>query len=151
MTSQPVVRVVDVYPYRRIESRVEYLLLRRAAGRAYAGTWRMVGGKIAAGETAWQTALRELTEETGRRPVCAWTVPSVNAFYEWQHDRVNLIPAFAAELDADPLLDGEHDEWAWLEVEEATARLRWPEQQRLLRLVDGLLQRGLAPEWTLPV
>lgn len=83
--------------------------------------------------------------------MCAWTVPSVNAFYEWQHDRVNLIPAFAAELDADPLLDGEHDEWAWLEVEEATARLRWPEQQRLLRLVDGLLQRGLAPEWMLPV
>jgi dATP pyrophosphohydrolase len=151
------VRVVDVYPYRRT-GESEFLLLRRAAGVPYAGQWRMVGGKIEDGETAWQAALRELREETGRRPVRAWTVPSVNAFYEWQTDRLNLIPAFAAELDgspaaggADPTLDAEHDAFVWLPAEAAAARLRWPEQRRLLRLIDALLRDALPPELTLPL
>ena len=145
------VRVVDVYPYRRGADGVAFLLLRRAAGRLYAGEWRVVGGKIDEGEAAWEAALRELAEETGRRPVHAWTVPSVNAFYEWQADRLNLIPAFAAELDADPVLDAEHDAFAWLPPAEAAARLAWPEQQRLLRLVADLLSRdALPPELTLP-
>ncbi|MEP0549071.1 MAG: NUDIX pyrophosphatase [Rhodothermales bacterium] len=145
------VRVADVYPYRRGADGVEFLLLRRASGRVYAGTWRVVGGKMEGGEAAWEAALREVTEETGRRPVRAWTVPSVNAFYEWQTDRLNLIPAFAAELDGDPVLDDEHDAFAWLPPDAAAARLAWPEQQRLLRLVADLLSRdALPPELTLP-
>jgi dATP pyrophosphohydrolase len=149
--SRAVVRVVDVYPYRRGADGVEFLLLRRTAGRVYAGEWRVVGGKIEGGEAAWEAALRELGEETGRRPLHVWTVPSANAFYEWQTDRLNLIPAFAAELDADPVLDREHDAFAWLPPAEAEARLAWPEQQRLLRLVADLLSRAaLPPELILP-
>lgn len=149
--SRTTVRVVDVYPYRQNDRATEFLLLRRAPGVAYAGQWRMIGGKIEPGEAAWQAALRELREETGRRPVRAWTVPSVNAFYEWQTDRLNLIPAFAAELDADPVLDDEHDAFAWLPAEAAAERLRWPEQRRLLRLIDTLLCDALPPELTLPL
>lgn len=152
------VRVVDVYPYRLGASGSEFLLLRRAAGVAYAGQWRMVGGKIEPGETAWQAALRELKEETGQDPARAWTVPSVNAFYEWQTDRLNLVPAFAAELDgspatggADPVLDDEHDAFAWLPAETAAERLRWPEQRRLVRLVATLLPDHFPPELTLPL
>lgn len=145
-----VVRVVDVYPYRAEEAGPRFLVLRRAAGTRYAGQWRMVGGKIEPGEAAWQAALRELREETGRRPRACWSLPSVNAFYEWQHDRVNLIPAFAAALDADPVLDDEHDAFAWLPAEAAAARLRWPEQQRLLRLADRMLREGVPPELMLP-
>lgn len=151
-SARPIVRVIDVYPYRLGDGGAEFLLLRRAAGVAYAGAWRMVGGKIEPGETAWQAALRELAEETGRVPLRAWTVPSVNAFYEWQTDRLNLIPAFAAELDADPVLDREHDAFAWLPPAEAAARPVWPEQQRLLRLVADLLARdALPPELILPL
>ncbi len=93
-----VVRVVDVYPYRESAVNPEFLLLRRAPGTEYAGQWRMVGGKIESGEAAWETAHREVTEETGHAPDRLWTLPSVNAFYEWQDDRINLIPAFAAAL-----------------------------------------------------
>ena len=143
---EAVVRVIDVYPYRRDEcGEPVFLLLRRAAEVVYAGAWRMVGGKIEVGETAWQAALRELREETGRAPLCLWVLPSVNTFYEWQHDRVNLTPAFAAELDADPVLNREHDAFAWLPVDEAAARLQWPEQQRLLRLAACLLRDGVPP------
>ncbi|MDX1531504.1 MAG: NUDIX domain-containing protein [Rhodothermales bacterium] len=146
-----VVRVVDVYPY-RLRPRTEFLLLRRAPGTPYAAQWRMVGGKIEPGEAAWAAALRELREETGQRPVRAWAVPSVNAFYAWEHDRVNLVPAFAAELAADPTLDREHDAFEWLAPEAAAARLAWPEQRRLLRLAADLLRAdAVSPELLLPL
>ena len=142
---EAVIRVVDVYCYRQPEA-PEFLLLRRAEAVEYGGQWRMVGGKIEAGEAAWETAQREVREETGHAPVRLWTVPSVNQFYEWQHDRVNLIPAFAAELAADPELNHEHDDHAWLPASDAIARLQWPEQQRLLRLTARLLSTGIPPE-----
>ena len=149
--SRTTVRVVDVYPYRQSGGATEFLLLRRAAGVLYAGQWRMVGGKIEPGEAVWQAALRELKEETGQDPVRAWTVPSVNAFYEWQTDRLNLIPAFAAELDAAPTLDREHDAFVWLPADAAAEHLRWPEQRRLLHLIETLLPDDVPPELTLPV
>lgn len=142
----PTVRVVDVYPYRRTEAGVVFLLLHRAVGKAYAGQWRMVGGKIKAGEAAWQAAQRELAEETGCTPTAFWALPSVNAFYEWQHDRINLIPAFAAELTTDPTLDAEHDAFVWLPAEDAAARLAWPEKRRLLLLADHMLREGIPSE-----
>lgn len=125
---------------------MEYLLLRRGPDIAYAGQWRMIGGKIEKGETAWQTALRELLEETGLHPSRLWSVPSLNAFYEWEHDRVNLIPAFGAEITGDPTLDDEHDEYRWMLPTEASEALCWPEQQRLLMLSASLVERGIPPE-----
>ena len=143
-----VVRVIDVYPYRLVEGAPEWLLLRRAPNVAYAGQWRMVGGKIEAGEAAWEAARRELSEETGQPPRRLWTVPSANVFYEAHADRVNVAPAFAAELLGDPTLDAEHDAFAWLPAEAAAGRLAWPEQQRLLRLVDQLLRAdAVLPDW----
>ena len=148
----PSVRVVDVYPYRLMErGPVRFLLLRRAETVAYGGQWRMVGGKIEPGETAWQAAQRELREETGCPPLRFWTVPSVNTFYEWPTDTLNLVPAFAARLDADPHLDDEHDAFGWFYAEQAIRRLGWPEQRRLLRLVNTILQAGgPSPGWVIP-
>lgn len=148
---------VDIYPYRpHADGGAEWLVLRRASGRSDAGRWRMVGGKIGPGEAAWQTALRELAEETGWRPGAGlralWALPSVNAFYEWREDRVVLAPAFAAHVAGDPALDDEHDGWAWLPADEAASRLAWPEQARLLRLAARLADWGDRPEaWDVPV
>ena len=151
MSDSPLaVRVVDVYPYRLREGEVELLILRRSAERAYAGEWRIVGGKIEPDETAWRAGLREVREETACEPTTFWAVPSVNVFYEWQSDRVNVIPAFAAELSADPILNSEHDAWAWLSPAEAVARLDWPEQRRLARVVADTLERGLPSALVIP-
>jgi dATP pyrophosphohydrolase len=139
------VRVVDVYPYRDQSVNPKFLLLRRAPATEYAGQWRMVGGKIEADEAAWETGLREVEEETGRPPTRFWALPSVNAFYEWRADRINLTPAFAAALPGDPTLDDEHDAFAWLPAREAAERLDWPEQKRLLRLADRVLRDGIPP------
>ena len=133
------VRVVDVYPYRERGDGVEFLLLHRASHQLYAGSWRMVGGKIGSGEAAWQTARRELREETGLSADPLWVLPSVNAFYEWDTDRISLTPAFAAQVSGTPALNDEHDDFAWLAPETAADRLAMPEQERLLRLAADLL------------
>lgn len=147
---------VDVYPYRRVSGSVtDWLVARRALGHAYAGTWRMVGGRVETGEAAWETALRELAEETGWRPGRGlrqlWTLPSVNAHYDWAADRVVLAPAFAAEVKGDPVLNDEHDAAAWLPAELAAARLAWPEQARLLRLAATLAEVERPESWFVPV
>lgn len=150
--STPVVRVVDVYVYRLdTGGHPEFLLLHRAPDRRYGGTWRMIGGKIAAGETAWQAARRELEEETGMRPLCFWTLPSVNAFYEWQTDRLNHAPAFAAEVEGQPALDDEHVAYEWVTADEACSRLVWPEQRRLLRLTAEILTGTIPSDWIIPL
>lgn len=111
----------------------------------------MVGGKLLDGEAAWQGARRELAEETGWRPRAGlldlWTIPSVNAFYEWDRDRLVLAPAFAAHVVGDPRLDDEHDAWAWLPAPEAADRLVWPEQARLLRLAARLAAVDRPEAW----
>lgn len=142
---------VDVYPYRRGPEGTEWLVARRAAGHAYAGSWRMIGGKVDGDEPAWRTALRELEEETGWRPGRGlrqlWALPSVNAHYDWAADRVVLAPAFAAEVAGEPALDDEHDAAAWLPAEAAASRLAWPEQARLLRLAATLAETERPAEW----
>lgn len=147
---------VDVYPYRRAASGgFEWLVVRRVPGITYGGTWRMVGGKIDGDEPAWRTALRELDEETGWRPAHGlrqlWALPSVNAHYDWAHDRVVLAPAFAAEVEGDPVLDDEHDAFAWLPADAAAARLAWPEQARLLRLAASLAEVARPDAWAVAV
>lgn len=111
----------------------------------------MIGGKVDVGEAAWETALRELAEETGwhsgRGLLAFWTLPSVNAHYDWAADRVVLAPAFAAEVEGDPILDEEHDAAEWLPAEEAARRLAWPEQARLLRLAATLAEADRPATW----
>jgi hypothetical protein len=74
----------------------------------------------------------------------------VNRFYEWEADRVHLIPAFAAELTGDPTLNHEHDRYDWFAPNAAVDRLAWPEQQRLLQLAAQCLRDGIPPSCVVP-
>jgi dihydroneopterin triphosphate diphosphatase len=133
---------VDVYVYRVVDGQRQYLLMRRAPGRLYAGTWRMVTGKIKPGEQAWQSAARELWEETGLHPAEFFTLPSMNSFYEWQTDRLMLVAAFGARVAGDPSLNEEHDTSEWVSLDAALSRLAWSEHRRLLGLLDGMTAVG---------
>ena len=147
MTGTPVIRVIDCHVARETAEGFEYLLLRRAPNRADAGRWRIVTGKIEDGETAWQAALRELSEETGLKPLRFFAVPYVNQFYEWQHDRINAIPVFLAiaDLDAPISLDEEHTDFQWAPVTEAVAKLSWPGQRDGLLAAHRLMEQDELP------
>lgn len=141
--------LIDVFPYRRDSpgARTEFLLLRRAPGTVYEGQWRMVGGKIETGETASRAAVRELIEETGAEPEAIWAVPSLNTFFELESDQVRISVPFAAQIRGPIQRNREHDDHAWLSVDEAVNRLAWPEHRRLLRLVSEELEGSIPVSW----
>lgn len=110
----------------------------------------MVGGKVNNGEKAWKAALRELKEETGAIPQTFWTVPSLNHFYNHSKDRIELIPAFAAELhpESDIKLNREHSDYQWIECNTAKNFIHWPEQYRLITLIHSILTtREILDDW----
>lgn len=147
-------RLIDLYAYRIVEGKPEYLLFKRAKGKIYQGQWRMIGGKVEPDETFWQGALRELKEETGLVPITFWTLPSVNTFYEHKSDTVHHIPAFAAEIEEGqkPILDDEHTEYEWLSLEQAVRRISWPEQQRLLKLTEFIItENEILEDWIVSI
>ncbi len=138
-----VCRVIDCHVFRREGSVVKYLLLRRSAEVMYAGSWRMVGGKIEPPEKAYETALRELKEETGMSAIRLWAVPYINQFYEASKDRINLIPVFAAEVHQEPVvLSHEHNLAKWFTYEDARLSLPWPAQLEGLRIVNEFIAAG---------
>ncbi len=118
-------KLIDLYPYRWIHEKPEFLLLKRSKGHIYEGQWRMIGGKVEEGETYWQAALRELKEETGLIPKKFWTLPGINQFYEPKTDQILSIPAFAAEIDPahKPRLDEEHQKAEWFGIEDAAKKI----------------------------
>lgn len=137
-------RVVDLYPY-RFGPQLQFLLLHRSENLMYEDDWRMIGGKIEPGESAVETAIRECQEEISCRPSLMWAVPSANIFYEWEEDRINVAPVFAAEIKSQPVLDREHDNFGWFKIDAAVSLVRFPEQKRLLQLIHDLLQNNDVP------
>lgn len=112
----------------------KYLLIKRC-GKYLPGTWQMVSGGIHEGETAPQTALREIEEETALRPTRLYSADAVETFYFAAQDKIAFVPVFAAFVDRmEPvkLAPLEHDAYAWLPFEEARERLVFAEQRRVI-------------------
>jgi len=137
--------IVEAVVFRMAAGGPEYLLLRRGANETiYPGMWQIITGTLEQGETALAGAGREIMEETGIRPVRFWVVPHISSFYDHRHDRISLIPFFAAEVaaEADPALSDEHDAWIWLPFPAARDRLVWPSQREGLRVVNEFIAGG---------
>ncbi len=101
-----------------------------------AGAWAPVQGHIEPGETAYETAHRELGEETGLRSLAFFQASYVNRFYLAQKDQIILSPVFCAEVaaDAQVVLNEEHTEFLWLSADEAMAKYIWPGQRKSLKI-----------------
>lgn len=144
--------VIDVYPYCIRDGNIYFLVMHRSETHIYADQWRMVAGKVFEKETAWEAGLRELKEETGCEPETFWTVPTLNHFYEFEHDRILLIPAFAAEIDesSEIKLNEEHDKCDWITVEEIPKMIFWPEQRKMFQLINDIVgSNNILPNWVI--
>ncbi len=92
----------------------------------------MVTGKIKRGEKAYQTALREIKEETGLVPIQLWVAPTVNSFYEPKDEFICLIPVFAARVETEKVkISGEHTEYKWVNKQTAQKLLAWEGQRKV--------------------
>jgi 8-oxo-dGTP pyrophosphatase MutT (NUDIX family) len=113
------------------------------------GHWHVVAGAVEAGESPQQAAERELFEETGLLAPRE-TLESVHQFaYAIPGSAGSLggrrvmpvvkrrVVCFIVEVEPswEPVLNWEHDSYAWLSPALACERLRWPSMARALRHV----------------
>ncbi|NWG27794.1 MAG: NUDIX pyrophosphatase [Ignavibacteriaceae bacterium] len=129
--------LIEAHIFREKGDTVEFLLLKRSPEQYYPNLWQMVSGKIKDGEKAFETAIREIKEETSLTPARLWIVPNINSFYSSDSDYISLIPVFAArvEPDVEVRISSEHSEWNWFKPEEAKKILAWDGQRKSVDLI----------------
>lgn len=119
-----------------IDDEMQFLLLKRSTHKIYPGVWQMVSGHLDKNETAIQTALRELNEETGIKPFRLWIAPNINSLYSPEDDSITMIPVFAAQVKNDRvIISDEHSEFKWLNSEEAKKLLAWDGQRKSVDII----------------
>lgn len=119
------------------------LALQRSLSTRCPTAWETVHGRIEAGESPEQAAVRELHEETGLSAQRLYNV-TVNPFYLHKLGVVELAVVFAAFVsrDGEVVLGEEHMRHEWLSPEEALERFVWPRERSALRDVLQLLRAG---------
>lgn len=129
--------LIEAHIFRERNGNLEFLLLKRASYQYYPNLWQMVSGKIKDGEKAYQTALREIKEETNLIPEKLWIAPNINSFYSPDDEYISLIPVFAAKVshDSEVVISSEHSEYKWVNKDEAKNLLAWEGQRKSVDVI----------------
>lgn len=131
---------VLIFPYIKDKQRfIEYAIFQRSDGNY----WQAIAGGGENGETPEEAARREIQEEAGIPKDCDITaldskvyipVISVTGEYTWGDD-VFVIPeyTFGVEVNNKHLeLSEEHEEYRWVNYEEAMKMLKWDSNKNAL-------------------
>ena len=112
-----------------IDGETKLLVMKRVKG----GFWCHVAGTVEAGETGWQTIIREFGEETGIRVCELYTAHYLEQFYESASNTVEVVPVFVVYCPPNQVvtLNHEHTEYRWCTLAEAKALVSFPGQQAL--------------------
>jgi dATP pyrophosphohydrolase len=136
--------IVDAYIFRRMNGRVQFLLLQRHEDLPLGGTWQSVHAKVDPGETALDAAIRAVRTSTGLEIDDAFSADYINQFYDHESDTIILAPVFAFTIPVKSriTLGPEYTDSIWCEREEATARLLWTGQRWAVRHIDEVIGHG---------
>jgi dATP pyrophosphohydrolase len=130
----------------------EFLLIRRASGRIFAGLWQCVTGGLEPGERVPLAALREVHEEIGFGPGAIeafYDLDQVTQFYDEGSDAIvaGAIFAMRVEPGAEPALSHEHDAHRWVGRDEAVRLAVWPTYRETIDRITGALLDPDAEPW----
>lgn len=135
--------LVEVHIFRRVTDDIEFLLLKRSAEEIYPDIWQMVTGSVRKGEKAFETAVREIMEETNLMPLKLWVVPNINSFYMPADDSIHFVPVFVALVESKPVvrISEEHVEYKWVYRREACELLAWEGQRKSVEIIHRFFTR----------
>jgi type II secretory ATPase GspE/PulE/Tfp pilus assembly ATPase PilB-like protein/8-oxo-dGTP pyrophosphatase MutT (NUDIX family) len=134
---------VDVVVVRPLATGWRVLALQRAPNTRCPRAWEIVHGHIERGEEPEDAAVREVREESGLAVAHLFNVRVV-PFYLHKTKTLQLSLVFAAFVDepGSVVIGPEHQDWAWLSVDDAIARFGFPSERQSLREIVELLSNG---------
>ncbi|HEV2128565.1 MAG TPA: hypothetical protein VGR22_08105 [Thermomicrobiales bacterium] len=136
--------IVDVYVFRRLNARVQFLLLQRHNDVPMAQTWQAFHHQIADGQTAPEAARAALKSLANLEIDRFYSADFVNQFYDEERDVVVLAPVLAVTINdqsAVTLADDFQDA-GWFDRDEATSRLPFSGQRWAVRHIDEIMGIG---------
>lgn len=138
--------IVDVYVFRRLNARVQFLLLQRRPDVALPHTWQSFHSQIRVGDTTLETVRRAVKELCGLDVSEVYSADYVNQFYDESRDAMVLAPVFAVNVSPQAPIDLGDDfrDAAWFDRDEATARLAFSGQRWAVRHIDEIMGMGEA-------
>jgi len=129
---------VEAIIFRRNDTRIEYLLLKRLPQKN--GFWQPVTGGMEEGETLDEALRREIMEETGVKNIVA----VIEGLYYFEFSDPNPYQEYVYGVEVSPseeiVLDGrEHSEYRWCSFQDALQLLHWKENKAALRKLNIIL------------
>jgi len=129
---------VEAIIYRRTDSKIEYLLLKRQPERN--GFWQPVTGGMEEGETREEALRREVTEETGVKNIV--TLMEGLYYFEFSDPNPNQEYVYAVEISPSEKIvfdSKEHSEHRWCSFQEAQQLLHWKGNKEALEKLNTIL------------
>ncbi len=138
--------IVDVYVFRRLNARVQFLLLQRKAAVPLGNTWQSFHTQIQAHESTVVAARRAVRELSGLNVSEAYSADYINEFFDDTRDVVVLAPVLAVIVGAQApvTLGRELKEAAWWDTNQAVARLPFSGQRWAVKHISELMGAGYA-------
>jgi dATP pyrophosphohydrolase len=138
--------IVDVYVVRRMNARVQFMLLQRAHDVPMPMTWQGFHTQIQDGEPTLAAAVRAVHSYCGLNVSAAFASDYVNQFYDETRDVLVLAPVIAVNVhpQAPVNLSDDYRDIAWLTESEATARLMFAGQRAAVHRIAEVLGIGEA-------
>jgi len=144
-------KAVFAVVYARTKKGIEYIILKR---KKHWKGWEFVKGKIDPFELKRKTAIREVFEETGYKPLGSKGIKKFNfsGKYKWEKllpDRPGFVgqtfSLYAVEVKKDArkkikISKKEHSDSQWVSFEKALKKITWPNQRKSLRIVNEWLK-----------
>lgn len=136
--------IVDVYVFRRLNARVQFLLLQRRHDVAMPMTWQGFHAQIESGESTLDAARRAVREMVGLNISAFYSADYVNQFYDDFRDVLVLAPVVAVNVSpqAPVRLGEDFRDCAWFERDDATVRLPFSGQRWAVRHIDEIMSIG---------
>jgi len=103
-------------------SKGKFLLLKRSAKKypEVGSKWDIVGGRINPGTPLFENLQREIKEETQLNLIKEPKLIAAQDILRIQGRHVVRL-TYLGEIDGDPILDEDHDEYNWFDLEEIRA------------------------------
>lgn len=128
--------------FRKENSTIKYLLLHYPGGH-----WGFPKGNIEKGETEGETIEREIEEETGigRVEIIPGFRERIQYFYRRQGKLIRKVVIFLlAETEQEEVeVSHEHQDFEWLEYEEALERITFENAKNIIRKAEHFLKSSL--------